>query len=191
MEGFKSPDLNAPRKRKKNLNLLDYKFYSEFKKRNPEYKHLDNAVIKGVIRSFNEEIYNNVIENRSGVELPENLGIIFIGSCDKPNRANVDYDKSSKYGVKVNHRNWDSDDLLMKIFYTNYNTRYLFRFRKLWQFKPHRDFSRKASSVYREDFNKYARIDSGIPVSSLFKKTEIKTIKDYGDHNRGNNIKSP
>jgi len=189
MEGYKSPDLNAPRRRKKSLNILNDKFCSEFKKRNPEYKDLDNNVIKDVVRSFNEEIYNNVIENRNGVELPENLGIIFIGSCDKPNKDNIDYNKSIKYGVKVNHKNWDSDDLLMKIFYTNYTTRYLFKFRKLWKFKPHRDFARKASKVYREEFNKYLRIDSGQPVSKLFRKIDI--TKNYGDHNRGNNIKSP
>jgi len=188
MEGFKKPDLNAPRKRKKSLNLLDDNFYKEFKERNPEYTELDNSVIKEVIRSFNEEIYNNVIENRDGVELPENLGIIFIGSCKKSSKINIDYKKSKEYGVKVKHKNWDSDNLLMKIFYTNYNNRTLFRFRNLWRFKPHRDFARKASTNYRKGFNKYVRVKSGISVSGLYKNTEMKTIKD-GNYNRRDNIK--
>ena len=42
------------------------------------YSSVDNAKLNKVIKSFNGKIWNGVINNRNGIELPESLGYLFI-----------------------------------------------------------------------------------------------------------------
>ena len=94
----KKPDLNAPRYRPKKLNLTNIDFYKKFIDSNPKYASMDISTFKSIISSFNGEIWKKVVEERDGVELPEQLGYIFIGTCPRK-KSNVDFSKSKKYGT--------------------------------------------------------------------------------------------
>ena len=97
ISNFKKPNLNAPRYREKVLGLLNAELINEFKEKNPIYSKIDNNKFKKIINLFNERIWKEVIENRDGVELPDSLGYIFIGTCPAAKSVNTDYALSKKY----------------------------------------------------------------------------------------------
>ena len=83
MKEFKKPDVKAPRFRPEVYNVLNKEFFDLFRKKYPKYKDLDNDSLKRVIKTFNKLIYQTVIDTRDGVQLPESLGWLFIGTCQQ------------------------------------------------------------------------------------------------------------
>lgn len=178
MKEFKKPDLNAPRYRPKKLNLLNTEFYEKFLEKHPRYKQeLNLKDFKSVVTTFNGAIYNEVINYRDGIELPEQLGYVFIGTCPRKISDNPDYKKSLDYGIKTQNKNWESDQYLAKIFYTNYETKYHFRFHELWGFTAVRDFKRAVAKTYPTEWKKYVVVDNLTKVSKLFRKEKYKAFK--------------
>jgi hypothetical protein len=178
MKTIRKPDLNAPRFRKKTSKLLTMDSLKTFKEKNPKYKDMTLKQFREIVTTFNGHIWESVIENRNGVELPEGLGYIFIGTCPKPKGDNVDYKKSFEYGVKANHKNWDSDNKLCKIFYTNHNTKYPLSNKQLWSFSPVRQFKRATSAAYREDWMKYIEVSPDEKISSIFARHKRKAYSE-------------
>jgi hypothetical protein len=170
---FRKPDLNAPRYRAKRLNILNADFYRAFRKDNPKFAHLTNDKIKSIIEGVNGRIWQTVINERDGVELPEQLGYIFIGSCPAK-KVNKDYKTSKELQQLIQHRNWESDSYLAKIFYTNYGTKYRFQFSKLWGFKAVRQFSRSVGQVYPDQYLKYLVVENKKNIYEIFKKKSYK-----------------
>ena len=109
----KKPDLNAPRYRPKKLNLTNVDFYNKFITSNPRYASMDIKTFKSIINAFNGEIWQNVIDERDGVELPEQLGYIFIGTCPRK-KSNVDFNKSRKYGTVIQHQTGSQINMLLR-----------------------------------------------------------------------------
>jgi len=188
---YKKPNLNAPRFRPKKLNLTNVDFYNKFIDENPKHSTLTLKQFKDIIGTFNGAIWNSVISNRDGVELPEQLGFLFIGSCPRK-KSNVDFKKSEHYGVVIQNQNWESDQFIAKIFYTNFETKYRFRNHELWAFKGVRDFTRKVGQTYPQEWKKYVQVDDLVRVSKLFrmekfiqtKKEEVSMLlKDYDEFN--------
>lgn len=174
---YKKPDLKAPRYRPTKLNLTNVEFYKKFIEDNPKYDHITNDQFKEIINAFNEKIWKTVIQNRDGIELPEQLGYIFIGSCPRKKGDNTDYKKSEHYGVKIQNQNWESDQYVAKIFYTNFETKYKFKHHDLWGFTGLRDFKRSVSKEYRVEWKKYIVVDNLLKVSRLFRKQKFKEFK--------------
>ncbi len=190
MKEFKKPDLNAPRYRPKKYNLLNKDFYLRFIEKNPKYKYLTLEQVKEVINTFNGCIWEEVINSRDGIELPEQLGYVFIGTCQRKIHDNPNYRESINYGVKTQNKNWESDQYLAKIFYTNFETKYNFRFHELWGFSAIRDFKRSVASTYPTEWKKYVVVDNMQKVSRLFrkqvykeykKKETLEELKDYDE----------
>ena len=188
---YKKPDLNAPRFRPKKLNLTNKKFYNKFIEENPKHAHITLEQFKQVIKEFNGKIWETVINYRDGVELPEQLGYIFIGSCPRK-KSNVDFKKSEHYGVVLQNQNWESDQFVAKIFYTNFETKYRFKHHELWGFKGVRDFTRMVGQTYPTEWKKYLQVDNLTKVSKLFRKEKFKEfkknetedlLKDYDEFN--------
>lgn len=171
---FHAPDLNAPRFRPKKCNLLNSAFCRRFRKKNPRHKNLTDADIKKIVTIFNGSIWNKIIDYRDGVELPEGLGYVFIGSCPRKVRDNPDFRKSIAYGYKVRNTNWESDQYVAKIFYTNYEDKYRFKFHQLWGFTGVRDFKRGVAHTYPSTWKKYVLVESNLKVSKLFRKSVLK-----------------
>jgi len=176
---YKKPDLNAPRFRPKKLNLTNMEFYNKFIEENPKYNTLTLEQFKDVIKTFNGLIWEGVIRERDGIQLPEQLGYIFIGSCPKKKGENTDYEKSQYYGIKLQNQNWESDQYTAKIFYTNFETKYRFKNHDLWGFKGLRDFKRSVAKTYPIEWKKYIQVDNLLKISRLFRiEKERHTQKD-------------
>ena len=182
---FRKPDLNAPRYRPKVFNVLNKDLFKNFKEKYPQYKDLTYNVFKKIISEANEKIRTSIIEYRDGVELPESLGYIFIGSCSmlKKDRENINYGKSIKAGAKITNINWDSDGLLGKIFYTNYAVKYKVQDRQIWNFIPCRNFKRHVARTYPENWPKYVKIANTLKVSKLYYALTVKSYQEQIDKN--------
>jgi len=167
---YNKPDLTAPRFRPKRTTLLKESLYDAFIEKYPQYKDVDLATFKKIIRTFNEELYNGIIENRDGVALPEGLGFIFMGTCPPAKKQNIDPAKSLKNGVAAVHNNWDSDNNLLKIFYTNHTSKYPLQNKQVWAFKAVRQFRKAASDAYKENWPKYIVVDPLQKISGLYAK---------------------
>lgn len=174
---YRKPDVTAPRFRPKKLNLTNREFYEQFLKENPKYSGLTLEQFKSVISTFNGKIWEKVIENRDGVALPEQLGYIFIGTCPRK-KSLVDFRKSAEFGVKLQHQNWESDNYVAKIFYTNFETKYAFKHHEMWGFTGLRDFKRTLAKVYPIEWKKYVQVDNMIRVSKIFRKQKFRMFKE-------------
>lgn len=173
MRQCKKPDLNAPRYRPKKLNFTNVDFYNRFIEEHPKYANVPADKFKEVINRFNGKIWETVIENRDGVELPEQLGYLFIGTCPRK-KSNVDFSKSKEHGVVIQHQNWESDNYAAKIFYTNFETKYRFKHHEMWGFSGIRDFKRTVAQTYPTNWKKYVMVDNLVRVSRIFRKEKYK-----------------
>lgn len=174
---YKKPDLNAPRFRPKKLNLTNTQFYKQFIKDNPKYSSLTLEEFKNIISTFNGKIWEGAIDKRDGIQLPEQLGYIFIGTCPRKKWDNTDYKKSEHFGVHIQNQNWESDQYTAKILYTNYETKYRFRNHELWGFTGVRDFKRTVGRTYPTEWKKYIQLDNQLTVSRLFRTEKFKQMK--------------
>jgi hypothetical protein len=170
LRDFKRPDLHAPRFRASCLEFLNKGFYEKARKTHKELADFSDALIKDVVRIGCSVIQEKVIALRDGVELPEQLGFLFVGSTEATKSGNVDYKKSIELGKEVRHRNWETDELTGKIFYTNYGTKYRFKFHELWRFAPARQFKRAVAKAYPLRFTEYVKVDKWLKVSWMFRK---------------------
>jgi hypothetical protein len=159
MKEFNKPDLTAPRYRPKAYNLLNNDFFKLFKAKYPKYQNVSDREIKNIIKTFNETVYQTVIDSREGVQLPEQVGWLFIGTCNQSSKKNIDYYKSKKYGVTVTNKNWDTDGKLCKIFFTSYSLKHKIKNREFWGFTACRNFKRAVSKAYAENWNMYIAVD--------------------------------
>jgi hypothetical protein len=181
---FKKPDLNAPRYREKRLGLLNSETFKEFKEKKPLYSKIDNDKLKLIIKTYNQKLCKTVIENRDGVELPDSLGYLFLGTCPSAKTSNADYALSHKHGKVLQNKNWDTDGNLGKIFYTNWSTKYRFKNRELWRFVACRDFKRAVAKEYPKNWTKYVVMKNKFRVAHLYDSTPEKTketLKNYNE----------
>jgi hypothetical protein len=190
MKEFKKPNVKASRYRPEVITLLNKEFFENFKKAHPKYKNLDNKLLRKIIKRFNQIVYQTVIDTRDGVQLPEQLGWLFIGTCQRSKKDNIDYAKSKKYGVKVTNNNWETDGKLAKIFFTNYAPKHKMKNREFWGFTACREFKRSVAKTYPENWNIYvpvlskAKIDkvyNSIMYKDYLNKVEKTTLKTYNE----------
>ncbi len=170
-KSYNQPDLNAPRHRTDRRGNLNREFYARFRKKYPKYKHISDVQIKEIIITFNKKVSSDVVGNRDGVELPEGLGYLFVGSCPAMvKKNNLNKILSEEHKQQIKHRNFESDSMIAKIFYTNYANRYKFKMRELWMFKGCREFTRAVSKSYVENWKSYIQVDSFMHIRKLYKK---------------------
>jgi len=174
MKEFKKPDVTAPRFRPAVYNILNKEFFNEFKERYPKYKNLTETEIRKIIKSFNILVYQNVIEKRNGIQLPEQVGWLFIGSCQKSKKQNINFAKSLKYGVTVTNNNFETDEKLAKIFFTNFAQKYKMKNREYWSFVACRDFKRSVAKNYCDNWNMYIVVDSTKKLNTAYSKEFFK-----------------
>ena len=174
MKEFKKPDVTAPRFRPAVYNILNKEFFNELKERYPKYKNLTETEIRKIIKSFNILVYQNVIEKRNGIQLPEQVGWLFIGSCQKSKKQNINFAKSLKYGVTVTNNNFETDEKLAKIFFTNFAQKYKMKNREYWSFVACRDFKRSVAKNYCDNWNMYIVVDSTKKLNTAYSKEFFK-----------------
>jgi hypothetical protein len=170
MQDFRKPNVTGPRFRFKKTKVTDDEFVKELHKKHPETKKYNRQQIAKIVGTFNQKLWEGALEHRDGIELPESLGFIFIGACPRVFKENIDYGKSIKYGVKVTHKNWETDGHVGKIFFSNYYAKYKLKERSIWGFTATRDFKRTTTRVFKEDWKKYVIVEKTITISKLYKK---------------------
>jgi hypothetical protein len=176
MKEFNKPDVKAPRFRPEAYNVMNKKFFDSFREKYPKYKDVDNVMLRKIGKTFNQNIYQAVIDNRDGIELPEQLGWIFIGTCQQSKKQNVDFNKSKQYGVKVSNNNWATDGKLAKIFFSNFAPKHKIKNREYWKFVGCRDFKRTVAKTYPENWNMYVEIEPNKQVKLAYSKAIYKDI---------------
>lgn len=173
MREARKPDLHAPRFRRQIDFTLNAEFYELLKEKVPAAKELTNAQLKDLIMTFNGQVWQAAIDNRDGVEIPEQIGHLFIGTCPPKKRKNVDFKKSADYLKVIEHRNWESDNYLAKIFFTTYGTKYRFKNHELWGFIPTRAFKRKVGKTYPLNWKRYIEVDPRLKLSFIYRKNMV------------------
>lgn len=174
METFSKVDLSLPRYRAERKEIDNVDFFKALCKKVPKANELGHVNVRNLIKEFNETIAEAVVENRDGVELLEGIGYLFVLSCKVKNKENVDYAKSKKYGIKVLHKNWETDGKVGKIAYTNCKARYKIADHQVWAFKPCRKFKKIVSKAFLENWTKYIELNINEKVSALIER-QVKT----------------
>ena len=189
LKPFKAPDVKAPRYRPTTFNVLSLELFDKFLEKYPEYKNYDYEDFKKNIVTFNTALWNETIEYRDGVELPESLGNLFIGTCWTSKRKNINIKKSIDLGVTITNKNYETDGKLGKIFYTNYKEKYRFSNRVMWMFIGNRDFKRTVAKTYPKEWKKYIHVDPNQKIAKLYMKhkkmdyMQMKTVSELEFYN--------
>ena len=172
MNNKHKPDLTAPRFRNDSINTLENNYFLKyFRKKHPELNHVSDKTLRNIIKTFNEIEVKNVIDNRYGVELPWFTGRIFIGSCFKKLKPNIDFNKTIYSNAIVQHRNLESDNYLAKIFYSTYNIKHAYKNSQLYSFKGCRNFTRLVGATYPINWKKYMTVEKFQKISGLYKQS--------------------
>lgn len=134
--------------------------FREFKKKHPEHKDMILSEFNNILRRFNHNIIDGVIDSRFGVALPERIGKIVVVSFPRSKRKIIDFGESNRTGVKSYHGNWNTDNRLGKIMYQNGASQYNIKYHKLWTFSPTRNFKERMSTVFKKKWAKYIFINN-------------------------------
>lgn len=175
---FKSPDLHKPRFRKKYTCVINQELVREFCKKYPQYRKLKPTMFRQIILAFHDELVKGIIDNRDGIQLPEGLGYIFIANCQKPKKPAIDFGASIKANEKVYHANWESDNHLMKIMYSNAEVKYKLSNKELWAVNMVYDQKKRISAAYRTNWNKYHIIPNMKGIQNMFKRNKKSAFRD-------------
>ena len=175
---FRAPDVTAPRFRQSGHNVINNDFIKRFKEKHQKHKNLTESEIRAIIKKFNNAVWESVIETRDGVQLPEGIGHLFVGSCNLLRSQNIDYAKSTKYGVAVNLKNWDTDGKIAKIFYSSYSSKYKFEFRECWSFVACRNFKRTVAKNFPENWMMYVAIDSSRKMRKQYTAAALRDMRE-------------
>lgn len=169
MGTFKKPNVNAPRFRPKVYKVDEDNFYKEFIKKYPQYKTKTISELRKILKACNGELWNAVINNRDGIDLPQSMGNIFIGACrNTKSKRNIDFNKSINYQETVYNRNMNEDGLLCKIFYSNKHVKYKVPDRHIWQFIACRKFKRSVSKAFTDNWQNYYKMDSTVKIAKMY-----------------------
>lgn len=174
----KGPRYKVPR-----LNTVSLDWVIEISK-NPDCQVKDIDKIKKVIVAANKAIADTVIDCRDGIELPDQLGYMFLGTCQPKVKKNVDFKTTEDYKKVIQHRNWESDNYLAKIFYTNFETKYKFKFHQLWGFKACREFTKTVGQEYPSNWKKYIQVDHTLKISRLYRDYITAVDREHIDKHR-------
>lgn len=149
-------DLNKKRVTEKKGKVINYKEVSQFNKQYPNYNLSKSDIIK-IMRAFNTNIIEETMTNIYGVMLPENIGAIYINNAGKPKNKSIDYARSKQAGKIVYHKNWDTDNNLMRIVYINRTRKTMVKNTNLFTFNPLQQFKRKASAYFKKHWARCLR----------------------------------
>ena len=155
---YKAPDLHGTRYRPTAYKVTNDSFYNEFYKKYPQYKKVSRTTLLKIIDTFNTKLWEEVISNHNGIELPEALGTVCAVACRTKKKEIINFNLSNKLGKRVHLNNFETNGLLVKVVYTNFKNKYNFFGKQVWIFIACRDFKRSLSKSFREYSGKYLQI---------------------------------
>lgn len=159
-------DLHKSRVTEKKSKVIAYKEVTRFNKQHPSYGLKQSDIIK-IMRAFNSNMADETMNNIYGVVLPENIGVVFINNAGKPKNKPVDYAGSIAAGKIVYHKNWDTDNNLMRIVFMNKTLRTVVKNTKLFGFTPIQQFKKKAAKYFVKNWSRClsARYNSRLDIN--------------------------
>ena len=178
------PDKKAPRFKQTHLDLIDHEFIKEFLAEHPQYA--DKPEIQGLlpfknlIKSFNHRLWKHVIDNRDGIDLPERLGVIFIGGKTSVYTP-VDYGESIKHQTEVLMHNFESNGIIGKIFYSRHSRNHGMTVKTMWVYKPCRAFTIGVKDAFKNGLSRrYRRVENKKQLMYLFEERVRNRNKQEG-----------
>lgn len=168
LEKVKTRDVKAPRFRMSKyrytvLNKDLYKNYCKASKRDISY-----SLFKNIIEDYNSEICEEVVANRNGVKLPAMMGIMALCSFKPRKKVPLNWGQIETHGLKIKDLNLETNELVCKIVYSVYSSKYRFKNFHIWRFEGYRGFKTKVSKAFRLNYNIYKRMDNKSRVSKMF-----------------------
>jgi hypothetical protein len=157
---YKVPNKKGSRVRKPTKSIVDFKMLINFKNKHPEYSSITKTDFNKIIREFNSNIVKTTIDNRDGLRLPERLGLLQILTFPKPKRKFIDFGKSNKDGVVRYHGNWETDNKIGKIVFSNTLNGYSYKNCRFWGLNPSRYFKKEMSEQFKRKWQKYIYVDN-------------------------------
>jgi hypothetical protein len=142
-------DLNKNRITEKKGKVINYKEVKDFNKLHPEYNLKKTDIIK-IMRAFNTNMADETMNNIYGIIFPSYIGVLFINNAGKPRKKPIDYAKSKETGQTVYHKNWDTDNNMMRLVYINRTKRTIIKNASFFTFNPLQAFRRKASGYFKK-----------------------------------------
>lgn len=169
-------DKKAPRFFKTRLDIADKELVSEFLKEFPQYadmKELQSSQeIKRLTKKCNSAIWKHTIDNRDGIDLPERLGVLFIGGKTSVYTP-VDYGATNKYGTEVLMHNYESNGIIGKVFYSRHSRNHGMTVKTMWTFKPCREYTNAVKDAFRNGLSRrYRRIENKQQLIYLFEERQ-------------------
>jgi len=158
----------APRYRAAREDILTQDFYTDLIDKFPSLKKYSKDKVKNIIQMFGDKVQECIINNREGVDLPEQLGTIFIGKY-KRDYSLPDYNSSQKIGKLVNHVNTMTDNYGCKIFYTSLSQKYVVKNIEMMTFRPLQEFGKTVGRTFNDNWMRYVDVDTAIPIQKQMK----------------------
>ncbi len=163
-------DKKGPRFRKPAYPVINQEFHRKVKKELPGLI-VSTQEIKEIINVFHEVCIETIANTRDGLELPFGLGYIIVAAV-RTNREHFIQEAT-------NYQNWETNQYMCKIFYTNRPSKYKFKFNKIWGFKAGRQLKKAVSQSFSQNHTKFYIMSPLLSISQVFKKTrnplEVKT----------------
>ncbi len=127
----------------------------------PEYEGsvLNCRDIIDVVRAFNNNIALETTINPYGVILPNRIGIVLINNAGRSKKKPIDFKRTAELGYTVYHKNWDTDNNLMRITYLNNTRKSVVKNVKLFTFNATRTFKEVASAHFRKNWQRCLRLN--------------------------------
>lgn len=151
------PDIKAPRYRPPSYKSLSKVNIDSIRERLG--LTLTNKEIEKIVETCNSNYVKECIANRDGIELPEYLGYIMIGTCKPKIGNNTNYYSAIEHEKILEHSNLHTDGYLAKIFYVNKGNKYNFVHSHIWGFEPSRIFKRSVAKSYPENYTIYKHVE--------------------------------
>lgn len=177
-------DKKCPRFTRTRIDLVNMELAEEFLKEFPQYA--DKEELKNIrsftklITTFNSGLWKHVVDNRDGIDLPERLGVVFVGAKTSVYTP-VDYGLSSKYNTEVLMHNFESNGLIGRIFYSRHTRNHGMTIKTIWRFKPSRAFALGVRDSFREgNSRRYRRVENRKELHILFQQRVRNRNKEQG-----------
>ncbi len=153
-------NVKAPRYRPKVKVTLDNDFLEYLYDKHPVFKYkYSKKEIKNVVKTFNTTMVDGSINHRDGVEMPV-FNRLFQLISFKPTEEVVviDFQKSIEHKQTITQNNTDTNGYMLKITSSHIPRKLKVENDFLYYLKPYRGFARKASKLFKDNWNIYASV---------------------------------
>lgn len=157
---------------RKNIKSLDtLPTYKKFLIKYPQYKNsLTFEQFKSIISNSTNKLGEKLIENPDGIRLPFNIGYLIIirKKQDSSKHQYVNLNATKLNNKEIKHNNWNTDDYIARIVYSNYACRPFFKEHRLYTFYKSKPLKQRVSKAFRENYSKYINWEEK-KIAHLFK----------------------